>query len=101
MIMRILGLDDGSYGGPCFVYEDCKTEYAYVGDLVEFLAKPHDFEVRVKMFHLIDYPNGKLENYTDDEINDMFSALEGYGHPPCGLTDQEVFEMFWASADEN
>ena len=100
MIMRILGLDDDNHS-PCFVCEDCKTEYAYASDLVEFLAKPHDFEVRVKMFHLIDYPNGKLENYTEDEINDMFSALEGYGHPPCGLTDQEVFEMFWESANEN
>ena len=100
MIMRILGLDDDNHS-PCFVCEDCKTEYHYVNNLVEFLAKPHDFEVQVKMFYLVDYPNGKLENYTEDEINDMFSALEGYGHPPCGLTEQEVFEMFWESANEN
>lgn len=100
MIKRILGLDDDNHR-PCFVCDDCKTEYNDSGDLVAFLAKPHDFKAQVKMFRLIDYPTGKLENYTDDEINDMFSFLEGYGNPPCGLTGEEIFEMFWASADEN
>ena len=99
-MMKILGLSDGFYR-PFFVCEDCKTEYSDDSELIAFLAKPHDFEVEVKMFYLNNCPIGRLEKYTDGQIKEMFDFLEGYGHPPCGLTDQEVFEMFWASADEN
>lgn len=98
MAMRILGMDDGKYR-PFFICEDCKTEYTDGGELVAYLAKPHDFKVEVKMFRIDDYPTGKLEGYTGYQIQEMFDVLEGYGDPPWGLTEKEIFDMFWESAD--
>ena len=51
------------------------------------------------MFRIDDYPTGKLEGYTGYQIQEMFDVLEGYGDPPWGLTEKEIFDMFWESAD--
>lgn len=96
-MMKILGLSDGFYR-PFFLCEDCKTEYSDDSELIAFLARPHDFEVEVKMFYIKNCPTGKLEEYTDDQIKEMFDFLEGYGDPPFDLTDEEIFSMFWESA---
>ena len=99
MIKRILGMDDGNHT-TWFVCEDCKTEYSDYADLIAFLAQPHDFAVDVRVFCLDDdFYAGGLEKYTELQIKAMWDFLEGYADPPFDLTGDEIFEMFWNSAD--
>ena len=98
--MRILGLNDDIHL-PFFVCEDGTTEYSDVCDLVRFLSQPRNFEVEVRMFSLVDTTSEDLDHYTTEELNDMFDALDGYGDPPCGLNNTEIFDLFWGPADKN
>jgi hypothetical protein len=98
MIKRILGMDN-DHDPIWFVCEDCKTEYSCLMDLINFLSKPHKDEIQVKIFEPTHVFVGKMEKYTYAQMREMWDFLEGYTNPPFDLTGDEIFEMFWDSAD--
>ena len=97
---RILGLDDDNHS-PMFVCEGGYGHYRTFKELVEFLSRPHQFEVEVKMFAIVDEWSEDLEKYDEEQVNSMFDALEGIAHYPEGMDAAEVFELFWNSANRN
>ena len=94
-ILRILGLDDDNHA-PMFRCED-GTLFETPQELIKFLAKPHDCQCEVKMFAIVDDPEGPLSNYDMDEIDDMFYMLEGVSAETGNFA--EVFNLFWESAN--
>ena len=97
---RILGLDDDNHS-PMFVCEGGYGHYRTFKELVEFLSRPHQFEVEVKMFAIVDEWSEDLEKYEEEQVNSMFDALEGIMEYPEGMDAAEVFELFWNSANRN
>jgi hypothetical protein len=97
--LRILGLDDDNHS-PTFRCED-GTIFNTYKELIDFLSKPHECQVEVKMFAIIDdIPEGfGLADYSNDEIDDMFYALEGIAAFPEGMIEDLVFELFWAATN--
>jgi hypothetical protein len=92
---RILGLDDDNHSY-CWVCEDgtrCET----TKEIMEFLAQPHESQVEIKMFAIIDDTEGPLSNYDVDEVDDMFYMLEGVSAETDNFA--EVFDLFWKSAN--
>jgi hypothetical protein len=69
-------------------------------ELIEFLAKPHDCQVEVKMFAIVDDWTGELANYEPEEVDAMFYFLEG-------IQDFEeaepnyTFNLFWESVNRS
>ena len=96
--MKILGLDDDNHA-PIFVCEDGWGHYRNFKELAEFLSRPHQFEVEVKMFALVDEWSDRLQKYTNDEVNDMFDALAGVSKYSEDMIPEVVFNMFWESAN--
>jgi hypothetical protein len=94
--LRILGLDDDNHS-PMFRCED-GTMFNTYKELVEFLAKPHDCQAEVKMFAIVDEWTGRLEEFEEHEVDQMFCFLEGLG----GANEKEpdfIFNLFWESAN--
>lgn len=97
-ILRILGLDDDNHA-PMFRCED-GTLFETSKELIEFLAKPHDCQVEVKMFAIVDNWTGELANYEPEEVDAMFYFLEG-------IQDFEeaepnyTFNLFWESVNRS
>ena len=96
---RILGLDDDNHS-PIFVCED-GHHYRTFKELVEFLCCPHQFEVEVKMFAIVDEWSEELQKYGEEQVDDMFDALEGIMKYPEDMNSAEVFDLFWNSANRN
>lgn len=94
-ILRILGLDDDNHGY-CWVCED-GTHFETTKEIMEFLAKPHDCQVELKLFAIVEEPEGPLSNYDMEEIDDMFYMLEGVSAETENFA--EVFDLFWESAN--
>ena len=98
-VLRIIGLDDDNHS-PCFLCEE-GTRFETYKELVDFLCKPHDCEIEVRMFAIIEeIPLGYgLSDYSNEEIDDMFYYLEGVcgSHPPVVHPDF-IFELFWHAA---
>ena len=95
-ILRILGLDDDNHA-PMFRCED-GTVFNNYKELIVFLSKPHDCQIEVKMFAIVDDYFGDLANYEPEEIDTMFYFLEGienFEEAEPGFT----FELFWNSAN--
>lgn len=95
--IRILGLDDDNHA-PCFVGED-GTHFSGVKELVEMLAQRHENTYEVKMFAIVDEWNYKLEAYDECEVDHMFDFLEGIATKPENMEFDEIFNMFWESAN--
>lgn len=97
--LRILGLDDDNHS-PSFLCEDGEIFRTYK-ELVEFLSKPHDCQVEVRMFALVDdiKPTVSLANYEMEQVDNMFMALEGVAHFPEYINPILCFELFWAAAN--
>ncbi len=93
--LRILGLDDDNHA-PCFRCED-GTTFDRPQELIEFLAKPHDCQVEVRMFAIIDDLSEDLAKYDMDKVDDMFYYLEGHAIMPEGMTHEQIFNLFWES----
>lgn len=97
---RILGLDDDNHS-PVFVCDGGYGHYHTFKELVEFLSRPHQFEVEVRMFAIIDDWSEELQKYEEEQVDAMFDALEGIMEFPEGMDAGEVFNMFWESANRN
>lgn len=97
--LRIMGLDNDNHP-PMFRCED-GTIFNTYKELIDFLSKPHECQVEVKMFAIIDdIPEGiGLADYSNDEIDDMFYALEGIAPFPKNMNEDLVFELFWAATN--
>lgn len=95
--LRILGLDDDNHE-PSFRCED-GTVYRTYKELVEFLARPHDYQVEIKMFAIVDDWEGGLADYEEEEVNSMFDYMIGYGRLPENMIGDLAFELFWNSAN--
>jgi hypothetical protein len=96
-IVRILGLDDDNHA-PVFRMETGEI-YNSPRELIEFLSHSHDVEYQVKMFSIIGEYTGRLEEFEDYEVDQMFCFLEGLG----GAVESEpgfIFELFWESANK-
>lgn len=97
MVLRILGLNDDNHS-PCFRCED-GTTFSNYQQLVEFLSKPHDVQVEVKMFAIVDEWTAEMEELGEEKIDELFYFIEGYGHQPDGYTLEQAFNLFWNAAD--
>ncbi len=97
--LKILGLDDDNHS-PVFRTEDHVLFNNYK-ELVEFLSKPHTFQVEVKMFAIIDEREGGLADFEDEEVDAMFDSLTGAGRKPEGMIDDIIFALFWNSANRH
>ena len=97
MVLRILGLNDDNHS-PCFRCED-GTTFSNCQQLVEFLSKPHDVQVEVKMFAIVDEWTAEMEELGEEKIDALFYFVEGYGRQPEGYTLAQAFNMFWNAAD--
>jgi hypothetical protein len=95
--LRILGFDDDNHT-PCFRREDGKT-FVNCQELVAFLSKPHDYEVEVKMFAIVDEWTPALEALGEEAVDMMFYFLEGCGRQPEWTTLEEAFNLFWEAAN--
>lgn len=98
--LRIIGLDDDNHS-PCFLCEE-GTRFETYKELVDFLCKPHDCGIEVKMFAIIDpiNPNCELAHYNYQDIDEMFYHLEGCGGIlPDGISSDKAFEMFWEATN--
>ena len=100
--LRILGLDDDNHS-PMFrsedgiIYNSCK-------ELVNFLSKPHAFQVEVKMFAIVDeieYCDGGLADFDEFEIDEMFDFLTGAGRKPENMLEDVIFDLFWHHANRH
>lgn len=96
--MRILGLDDDNHS-PIFVCEGGWGHYRTFKELVEFLSRPHQFRVEVKMFAIVNEWSDRLQKYSEEEVIDMFDALSGISKYSEDMVPEEVFDMFWESAN--
>ena len=95
--LRILGLDDDNHA-PCFRCED-GTVFSTCKELVEFLSKPHDCQIEVKMFAIVDEWEGGLADFEEEEVDSMFDYMTGYGRLPENMIGDLIFELFWNSAN--
>lgn len=97
MVLRILGLNDDNHS-PCFRCED-GTTFSNCQQLVEFLSKPHDVQVEVKMFAIVDEWTVEMEELGEEKIDELFYFVEGYGRQPEDYTLEQAFNLFWNAAD--
>ena len=97
MVLRILGLNDDNHSS-CFRCED-GTTFSNCQQLVEFLSKPHDVQVEVKMFAIVDEWTAEMEELGEEKIDELFYFVEGYGRQPEGYTLEQAFNLFWNAAD--
>lgn len=97
-ILRILGLDDDNHA-PMFRCED-GTLFETPKELIEFLAKPHDCQVEVKMFAIVDNYSGTLAMYDQDDIDTWFYFLEGVSRYE-DADFELIFNLFWNSANRH
>lgn len=95
--LRILGLDDDNHS-PMWVCED-GTVFSTAKEFMEFLAKPHDVQCEIKMFAIVDEWSEELAAYEEEFIDHMFGYLEGVCRQPEGKEFDEVFNLFWESAN--
>ena len=96
-ILRILGLDDDNHGY-CWVCED-GTAFSTTKEVMEFLAKPHDCQVELKLFAIVEEFSNDLACYEERLIDDMFAYLENVAVCPEGMNFAEIFDLFWGSAN--
>ena len=94
---RILGLDDDNHS-PSFVDEN-GTVFNTFKELVDFLSQPHRYEIEVKMFALVDEWSDELKKYNNEEVNSMFDVLIGIMKCPENMNIQNLFDLFWESAN--
>ena len=95
--LRILGLDDDNHSY-CWVCEDgtrCET----TKEMMELLAKPHESRVELKLFAIVEEWSEELQAYDDYLVDDMFAFLEGVAIQPEGMSFEEIFNLFWESAN--
>ena len=95
--LRILGFDDDNHP-PRFRCED-GTIFVNFQELIAFLSKPHDCEVEVKMFAIIEEWTPALEALGEDKVDAVFYLLEGYGRQPEWTTLEEAFNLFWEATN--
>ena len=95
--IRILGLDDDNHS-PMFVGED-GTYFSGVKELVEMLAQRHENTYEVKMFAIVDEWSDELCAHDECEVDHMFDFLEDIARAPEGMTFEQVFNLFWNSAN--
>jgi hypothetical protein len=96
-VVRILDLDDDNHA-PMFRMETGEI-FESPRELIEFLSHSHDVEYQVKMFAIVNNWTGRLEEFEDYEVDQMFCFLEGFG----GVTESEpgfIFDLFWESANK-
>ena len=97
--MRLLGLDDDNHGY-CWVCENGAT-FSTTREVMEFLSKPHEYQVETRLFSIIEEFHGELKNYDECLVDDMFVYLEGVAVRPEGMSFVEIFDLFWESANRN
>lgn len=95
--LKILGLDDDNHGY-CWVCKD-GTHFETIKEIMEFLAKPHDCQVELKLFAIVEDWSEELQAYDDYLVDDMFAFLEGVAIQPEGMSFEVVFNLFWESAN--
>lgn len=95
--LRVLGLDDDNHGY-CWVCED-GTAFSTTKEVMEFLAKPHDCQVEIKLFAIVEEWSDELASYDECLVDDMFYYLENVAIRPEGMSFAEIFDLFWGSAN--
>ena len=95
--LRILGLDDDNHGY-CWVCENGAT-FSTTKEVMEFLAKPHEFQVEIKLFAIVEEWSDELASYDEYLVDDMFYYLENVAIRPEGMSFVEIFDLFWGSAN--
>ena len=95
--LRILGLDDDNHA-PCFRCED-GTSFDNCQQLVEFLSKPHDCQVEVRMFAIVDNWTPEMEELGEAMVDEWFYFLECCNCAPDDTDLPTVFDMFWRAAN--
>lgn len=97
---RILGLDDDNHS-PMFVCDGGYGHFHSYKELVEFISRPRQYEVEVRMFAIVDDWSKELQKYEEEQVDAMFDALEGIMEFPEDMSAEEVFNLFWESANRN
>ena len=95
--LRIMGLDDDNHGY-CWVCENGAT-FSTTKEVMEFLSKPHEYQVELKLFAIVEELTGELANYDECLVDDMFAYLEDVAIRPEGMSFIEIFDLFWCSAN--
>lgn len=95
--IRILGLDDDNHS-PMFVDENRRVYYD-AQELIEMLCVPHKHNYEVKMFSLVDEYSDELNQFDEIKIDNMFDFLCGRTASIEGMEFNEIFDMFWKSAN--
>ena len=95
--LRILGLDDDNHS-PCFRCED-GTFFDNYQQLVEFLSKPHDYQVEVRMFAIVDNWTSEMEELGEAKVDEWFYFLECCNCTPDEADLSTTFDMFWRAAN--
>ena len=65
------------------------------------LAQRHENTYEVKMFAIVDEWSDELSAHDECEVDHMFDYLEGIAIAPEGKTFDEIFNLFWESANRN
>lgn len=97
--IRVLVMDDDNHS-PVYVREDGIVYYSEKDFMVKCLIKPHNIQFRLAFFSIIDEFDGEIVNYSEDEVYGMFNALCGYRLTKPSESFEDLFNMFWNSADE-
>ena len=97
--IRVLVMDDDNHS-PVYVREDGIVYYSEKDFMVKCLIKPHNIQFKLALLSIINEPVGELANYNEDEICGMFNTLCGYRWAKPSESIEDLFNMFWDSADE-
>lgn len=96
-IVRILGLDDDNHA--MHFRAETGEIYRTPFELIRWLSHAHDVEYDVRAFALTGDRTGRLAEFEESEIDEMFCYLEGFGN----VKETEpgfIFDLFWESANK-
>ena len=97
--IRVLVMDDDNHS-PMYVREDGIVYYNEKDFMVKCVAKPHNIQFKLAHFSIINDAVGELANYNEDEICGMFNTLCGNRWAKSSEPFEDLFNIFWDSADE-
>lgn len=98
-IIRVLVMNDDNHS-PMYVREDGIVYYDEKDFMVKCLTKPHDTYFKLALFSIVNEPVGELANCNEDEICGLFDTLCGCSRAKSSEPFEDLFNIFWESADE-
>ena len=97
--IRVLVMDDDNHA-PMYVREDGISYYNEKDFMVKCVAKPHSIQFKLAHFSIVGELSEELANYDEDKLCGMFDTLCGYRWAKSSDSFEDLFNMFWNSADE-